>query len=184
MKSIYGRVTKLEQRFLVSEHDGPCALLLMNGPTCPFAEMPNDDPCIQAIHQDHNYRRKGQILDGSGTLPISIGGLKSIEYGVIPGDVNEKTAQLLLERGWVRQHIGALNDILQRRWSVLFSGSFLPQKYALKNSAMQSDYDHIDRAMEAEEQGKGTEYQRQRIDRLRREALELARQNLIWAKLK
>ena len=106
---------------------------------------------------------------------------KSIEYGVIPGDVNEKTSQFLLEHGWVPQYIGALNHILQSRWSVLFSGSFLPQKYALKNSASQSDYDHIDRAIEAEELGKGTEHQRQRIDRLRREALELARQNLIWA---
>ena len=104
---------------------------------------------------------------------------KSIEYGVIPSDVNEKTAQFLLEHGWVRQLIGALNHILQRRWSVLFSGSFLPQKYALKNSAKQSDYDHIDRAMEAEEQGKGIEHQRQRIDRLRREAKELARPNLM-----
>jgi hypothetical protein len=33
--------------------------------------------------------------------------------------------------------------------------------------------------MEAEEHGKGTEHQRQNIDRLRREAKELARQNLM-----
>jgi hypothetical protein len=167
MKSIDGRVSKLEQRFLVSsEHDVPCVLILMNGPTCPFPELLDDDPCTQAIHQDPNYRRRVRMF-------------KSIEYGVIPGDVNEKTAQFLLERGWVRQHIGALNHILQSRWSVLFSGSFLPQTYALKNSAMQRDYDHIDRSMEAEEQGKGTEHQRQNIDRLRREAKELARQNLM-----
>ena len=165
MKSIDGRVSKLEQRFLVSEHDVPCTLLIMNGPTCPFPELVDDDPCTQAIHQDPNYRKRVQMF-------------KSIEYGVIPGDVNEKTAQSLREHGWVDQHIGALNHILERRWSVLFSGSFLPQKYALKNSASESDYDHIDRAMEAEEQGKGTEHQRQNIDRLRREAKELARQNL------
>ena len=173
MKSIAGRVTKLEQRFLVSsEHDVQCALFIMNGPTCPFPELGDDDPCTQALHQDPNYRN----LKGQGVPVPLIGGqiFRRIEYGVIPGDVDEKTAQFLLERGWVRQHIGALNHILQSRWSVLFSGSSLPPKYALKNSAKQSDYDHIDRAMEAEEQAKGTEHQGQRIDRLRREANELA----------
>jgi hypothetical protein len=92
MRSIDGRVAKLEQRFLVSsEHDVPCALLIMNGPTCPFPELVDDDPCTQAVHQDPNYRSRGQMF-------------KRIEYGVIPSDVNGKTAQFLLERGWVGQN--------------------------------------------------------------------------------